>query len=104
MFVNHVRKSPVYTKEGVYFSFPLMMDHPEFRYDVQNGFVDPAHDQMPGAGKEWFSVQHWVEAQQAGISVVIVPIDAPLVTFGDIVRGTWPQEFGERSGNIFPTS
>jgi alpha-mannosidase len=101
MFVNHVRKSPAYTKEAVYFSFPLMMDHPEFRYDVQNGFVDPAHDQMPGAGKEWFSVQHWVEAQQAGVNVAIVPIDAPLVTLGDIVRGTWPQEFGERSGNIF---
>jgi alpha-mannosidase len=101
MFVNRVRKSPVYTKEGVYFSFPLMMDHPEFRYDVQNGFVDPAHDQMPGAGKEWFSVQHWVEAQEGGISVAIVPIDAPLVTFGYIVRGTWPQEFGERTGNIF---
>jgi hypothetical protein len=101
MFVNHVRKSPAYTKEGVYFSFPLMMDHPEFRYDVQNGFVDPAHDQMPGGGKEWFSVQHWVEAQQGGVSVALVPIDAPLVTFGDIVRGTWPQEFGERSGDIF---
>jgi len=101
LFVNHVRKSPAYTKEGVYFSFPLMMDHPEFRYDVQNGYVDPAHDQMPGAGEEWFSMQHWLEAQQAGVSVAIVPIDAPLVALGDIVRGAWPTEFGERSGNIF---
>jgi len=101
LFVNHVRKTSAYTKEGVYFSFPLMMDHPKFRYDVQNGFVDPARDQMPGAGKEWFSVQHWVEAQQGGVCVAIVPIDAPLVALGDIVRGTWPHEFGERSGNIF---
>jgi hypothetical protein len=101
MFLSRVRKSSVYTKEGVYFSFPLMMDHPEFRYDVQNGFVDPAHDQMPGAGKEWFSVQHWVEAQQGGVSVAIVPVDAPLVTLGDIVRGTWPKDFTQRNGSIF---
>jgi hypothetical protein len=100
-FVNRVRKSPVFTKEAVYFSFPLMTGHPQFRYDIQNGVVDPARDQMPGAGKEWFSVQHWVEAQQGGVSVAIVPVDAPLVTFGDIVRGTWPKDFDERDGDIF---
>ncbi len=101
LFVNRVRKSSVLTKEAVYFSFPLAMDKPQFRYDLQNGFVDPAHDQMPGAGKEWFSVQHWIEAQQAGVSVAVVPVDAPLVTLGDIVRGTWPKDFTERTGDIF---
>jgi hypothetical protein len=101
LFTNHLRKTPAYTKEAVYFSFPLMMDHPQFRYDGQNGMVDPARDQMPGAGMEWFSVQHWLEAGQAGVDVAIVPVDAPLVALGDIVRGAWPTEFGDRSGNIF---
>jgi hypothetical protein len=101
MFVNRVRKSSVLSKEAVYFSFPFAMDNPRFRYDIQNGFVDPAHDQMPGAGKEWFSVQHWVEAEQGGVSVAIIPLDAPLVTLGDIVRGTWPRDFTVRSGTIF---
>ena len=57
-FINHVHKKLVYTKEGVYFAFPLAMNHPQFDYEIQNGHVDPARDQMPGAGKEWFSVQH----------------------------------------------
>ena len=100
-FANHVRKFPVLSKEAVYFSFPLALDKPQFQYDVQNGIVNPASDQMPGAGKEWFSVQNWIEARQGGLSVGIVPIDAPIVTLGDIARGTWPKDFGERRGDIF---
>jgi alpha-mannosidase len=100
-FINHVNKTEVYTKEGVYFAFPFAMNQPRFRYEIQNGFVDPAHDQMPGAGKEWFSVQHWVTAEQGGVTAALVPVDAFLVTLGDIARGTWPKEFGQRSGTIF---
>jgi alpha-mannosidase len=100
-FINRVHKNTVDTKEGVYFAFPFSMDHPQFRYEIQNGYVDPAHDQLPGAGKEWFSVQHWIEAQQEGTTVAIVPVDAPLVTLGDIVHGAWPLSFGRRKGTIF---
>jgi hypothetical protein len=99
--VNHVRKDKVYTKEGIYFAFPLAMDHPEFRYAIQNGDVDPAQEILPGGGHEWFTVQQWVAAQQNGIAAAIVPVDAPLVTLGDIARGTWPKEFGSRRGTIF---
>jgi hypothetical protein len=100
-FINHVHKTEVYTKEGVYFAFPFAMEHPQFRYEIQNGFVDPSRDQLPGAGKEWFSVQHWVAAEQGGVTAALVPVDASLVALGDIVRGTWPVEFGQRPGTIF---
>jgi len=100
-FINRVHKTEVYTKEGVYFAFPLAMAHPQFRYEIQNGFVDPSRDQLPGAGKEWFSVQHWVAAEQGGVTAALVPVDAPLVSLGDIVRGAWPIEFLRRSGTIF---
>ena len=100
-FINHVHKTEVYTKEAVYFAFPLAMEHPQFRYEIQNGFVDPSRDQLPGAGKEWFSVQHWVAAEQGGVTAALVPVDASLVALGDIVRGTWPVEFGQRPGTIF---
>ena len=46
-FINHVHKTEVYTKEGVYFAFPFAMEHPQFRYEIQNGFVDPSRDQFP---------------------------------------------------------
>ena len=100
-FTNHVLKSPSYKKEAVYFSFPLRMQHPEYRYDIQNGIVNPAKDQMPGAGKEWFSVQHWVEAREGDASVALVPVDAPLITLGDVVRGRWSKDWEERSGDLF---
>jgi alpha-mannosidase len=77
------------------------MEHPQFRYEIQNGFVDPSRDQLPGAGKEWFSVQRWVAAEQGDVAAALVPVDASLVSLGDIVRGTWPEEFGQRPGTIF---
>jgi alpha-mannosidase len=100
-FINRVHKKEVYTKEGIYFAFPFAMDQPQFRYEIQNGVVNPARDQMPGGAKEWFSVQHWVAADQNGVTAAVIPVDAFLVTLGDIVRGTWPRDFGRRQGTIF---
>ncbi len=99
--VDHVRKDKVYRKEGVYFAFPFAIKHPQFKYALQNGYIDPAKDLLPGGGREWFSIQQWVGLQQGAVAAAIVPVDAPLVALGDIVRGTWPLEFGERSGTIF---
>jgi alpha-mannosidase len=100
-FINHVHKTKVYTKEGVYFAFPFALDSPQFLYETQNGFVDPAKDLLPGAGREWFSVQHWVALREEQVAAALVPIDAHLVTLGDIVRGTWPETFSKRKGWVF---
>jgi hypothetical protein len=100
-FANRVDKTKVYTKEAVYFAFPFAFDHPEFRYEIQNGFVNPARDIMKGGNLEWFSVQHWVAADQDNATAALVPVDGHLVTLGDIVRGAWPREFGSRKGSIF---
>ncbi|HTU51883.1 MAG TPA: glycoside hydrolase family 38 C-terminal domain-containing protein, partial [Acidobacteriaceae bacterium] len=100
-FVEDLTKKEIDTKEGVYFAFPFAMDHPQFQYEIQNGVVDPSKDMYPGAGHEWFSVQHWVSAQQNGLSATVMPLDAALVTLGDINRGQWPSHFGTRTGTIF---
>jgi hypothetical protein len=99
--VEDVDKTAEDKKEAVYFVFPFAMSHPQFQYEIQNGVVDPAKDMYPGAGREWFSVQHWVSVQQDGISATVMPLDASLVTLGDINRGAWPASFGQRPGNIF---
>ncbi|HEY6447856.1 MAG TPA: polysaccharide lyase family protein [Acidobacteriaceae bacterium] len=98
---EEIDKKPELKKEAVYFAFPFAMTHPQFQYEIQNGVVDPAKDMYPGAGREWFSVQHWVSVQQDGESATVMPLDASLVTLGDINRGAWPTEFGERPGSIF---
>jgi alpha-mannosidase len=99
--VEEIDKEAVLAKEAVYFAFPFAMEHPQFQYEVQTGVVDPAKNMYAGAGHEWFSVQHWASVQQAGISGSVMPLDAPLVTFGDINRGEWPDTFGQRPGTIF---
>jgi alpha-mannosidase len=99
--IEDVDKKPELKKEAVYFAFPFAMSHPQFQYEIQNGVVDPAKDMYPGAGREWFSVQHWVSVQEGGASATVMPLDASLVTLGDINRGAWPDSFGQRPGNIF---
>jgi alpha-mannosidase len=100
-FVEDVDKTAVTSREAVYFAFPFAMDHPQFRYEIQNGVVDPAKNMYPGAGHEWFSVQHWVNVQQDQLAATVMPLDVPLVTLGDIYRGSWPAQFGARPGTIF---
>lgn len=100
-FVNHVTKDTVRDKEAVYFAFPVASAKPSFTYEIQNGWVDPSKDMAKGAGLEWFSVNHWVKASADGAEVAIVPVDAPLVTLGDINRGAWPEEFAPKSSTVF---
>jgi hypothetical protein len=100
-FINRIEKTQVYSKEAAYFAFPFAMEDPQFRYETQNGFVDVRHDLLPGAGLEWFNVQHWISAEENGLTATLVPVDAPMVSLGDIARGTWPKEFGHRKGTVF---
>ena len=100
-FLNHVEKNKVYTKEGVYFAFPFAADNPQIRYDLQDGYVDPTRDLLPGAAKEWFSAQHWIAVQQGDVTAALVPADAELFTLGDIVRGKWPMQLDEHRGTVF---
>lgn len=96
-----VSKEEVYTKEGIYFAFPVAVREPQFDFDVQTAVVNPARDMIPGAGLEWFSSQNWAAVGEGGLSVGIVNRDSFLWTFGDIVRGTWPKEFGRRAPVLF---
>jgi alpha-mannosidase len=100
-FVEDLDKTATINREAAYFAFPFAMEHPQFHYEIQNGVVDPATDMYPGAGHEWFSVQHWVSVQQDGLSATVMPLDASLVTLGDINRGEWPEQFGNRTGTVF---
>jgi alpha-mannosidase len=100
-FVEDIDKTAVRTREAVYFAFPFAMDHPEFRYEIQTGVVDPAKNMYPGAGHEWFSAQHWAAVEQDGTAGAVLPLDTPLITLGDIYRGAWPDKFGTRPGTIF---
>jgi hypothetical protein len=96
-----LRKEYVLTKEAVYIAFPFAAEKPDFSYETQNGWVDPARDELPGGSREWYAVNHWAAVRDGDWNAAVVPHDAPLVNFGDIVRGNWPTAFAPKSGTIF---
>ena len=96
-----LHKDATLRKEAAYIAFPLAAAHPEFRYETQNGFVYPVKDELAGGSREWYTVNHWAAMTGDGATMVLFPEDAPLVAFGDIVRGAWPAEFHPRSSAIF---
>lgn len=100
-FVDHITKDPVRAKEGAYIAFPVATPQPSFQYEIQNGWVNPAQDMLQGAGREWFSVGHWVKASAGDWQLAVAPVDAPLVTLGDVNRGRWPEEFTPKTSTIF---
>lgn len=100
-FSYSLTKTKVLTKEGVYFAFPFRAEKPSFAYSLQTAWADPSRDQLPGANKEWFTATDWSAVHDANFSAAVIPIDAPLVTFGDIVRGKWPMDFSVANGTIF---
>jgi len=99
--VNRFQKEPVNAKEAVYFAFPFAAPQPEFDYEGQNGAVNPARDELTGGCREWYTGGHWSRVSGNGIAAAVIPIDAPLVTFGDINRGLWPETFAPKSSTIF---
>lgn len=93
-------KDAVLAKEAVYVAFPFAAGAPRFRYDRQQGWVDPAADHSPGACQEWFTTQHGVVVESPEGAVAWCSADAPLFTVGDVVRGTWATRFEPRNGTL----
>jgi hypothetical protein len=100
-FRYRLQKDYTTAKEAAYFAFPIAASTPQFAYATQQGWVDPAKDMLKGANVEWFSVQKWMAVYDSGLAVGIVPVDAPVATFGDINRGEWPTEFHPKNAAIF---
>lgn len=94
-------KEAVLAKESIYVAFPFAITNPVVRYDRQQGWVSPAVDHQPGACNEWLTAQYAVALSDDDLAVVWTPVDAPLFTVGDIVRGDWPTRFEPDSGTLF---
>ncbi len=100
-FTYRLTKEFILAKEAAYFAFPFAVSNPEFLYETQTAWVNPARDELRGGSREWYAVNHWAAVRNDQVTVAILPLDAPLVTFGDIVRGRWPAEFHPETSTIF---
>ncbi len=82
--INTVDKAPIRAKEGVHFGFGFHVPGGTVRMDVPWGTVRPEVDQIPGACKNWFSVQRYVDISNSDFGVTWLTPDAPLVEIGGI--------------------
>ena len=99
--VNRFLKEEKVEKEAVYFAFPFRVSPPELAHQVQNTWVRPNVDQLPGAAREWFTTQNLALARDAGVTIAWSTPDAPLLTFCDINRGVWMKDLKVTNGHIF---
>ena len=97
----HLHKDRVLTKEAAYVAFPFAVTAPVFGYGSQAAWVSPAKDELAGGSREWYLPTTWASVYNLQGTATVVPLDAPLVAFGDIVRGEWPAEFKPKSSAIF---
>jgi hypothetical protein len=98
---NVIQVDLLFAKQASYFAFPWAMTHPTFRYDIPDGFVNPATDLLEGGCNDWFSIQHLVNVEDGTGSVAVAAVDAPLVCLGDIYRGRWLPQFTNASPTVF---
>ena len=98
---NDVEKTATLEKEGVYFAFPFALTQPQVKYQGATAWVDPVTDMRPGANRQWFTTQGGVWAKSGPASVAWATADAPLITLGDINRGTWPSSLELVDGTLF---
>jgi len=99
--VNTIEKDETRSKEAVYFAFPFAAEKPGLEYQIQNGWVRPNDDQMPGACREWFTPQNLVHVSDGSFSVAWSTPDAPLVTLTDINRGKWLSHLPITNGHVY---
>lgn len=69
-------------KEGVHFGFAFKVPDGVMRMDIPWAVARPELDQLPGACKNWFTVQRWVDISNGQYGATWATIDAPLVEVG----------------------
>ena len=82
--VNHVDRLPVREKDSVHFGFGFDVPDAVVRMETPWGVVRPNKDQLPGANRNWFTVQRWVDVSSESRGVTWAPLDAPLLQLGEI--------------------
>jgi hypothetical protein len=99
--LNTLHKQEVRDQEAAYFAFPFATQKPGLEYQIQNGWVRPNDDQLPGACREWFTTQNLVHVKDDLFSIAWATPDAPLMTLTDINRGKWLKHLEIKNGHVF---
>jgi alpha-mannosidase len=82
--INIIDKKNIYEQEAVHLAFPFKVPEGVMRMDIPWAVVRPETDQLPGACKNYFTVQRWVDVSNKDYGVTWATPDAPLIEVGAI--------------------
>ena len=87
--INTVDKKRVTGKESVHFGFPFNVEDGAIRLDIAWGVIRPDIDQLPGANRNYFTVQRWADVSNDTSGITLATLDAPLMEIGSMNAEKW---------------
>lgn len=93
---NMVDKKNIIENENVRFSFPFRVPNGQVRIDIPWATTQIDQDQLPGANKNFYSVQRWVDLSNEHSGVTLAPIEAPMLEIGDMNGQKWMTDMNIR--------
>jgi alpha-mannosidase len=96
-------KEETTAKEGVYIAFPFAMDVERggLWLEYPDAITEPLKDQHSSACRDWYAVQRWLAASDGQATVVLSPLDSPLVTLGGPTASTWLKQLSLKRAHVF---
>lgn len=82
--INTIDKEKIYKQEAVHLAFSFNVPNGVMRMDTPWAIVRPEEDQLPGACKNYFTVQRWIDLSNEDYGVTWATVDAPLAEVGAI--------------------
>lgn len=95
--IANLEKQQVYDPEAVYFAFPFAIPQPRVRVDLAWGIVRPEVDQLPGACRNYFTAQRWVDVSNDVHGITLATMDAPLIEIGGLTTDATAVGWRERA-------
>ncbi len=79
-----LEKEETTAKEAAYIAFPFALDPASggLWLEYPDAITEPLKDQHSSACRDWYAVQRWLAASDGQQTVVLSPLDTPLVTLG----------------------
>ncbi|MCF7976058.1 MAG: hypothetical protein K9N55_19730 [Phycisphaerae bacterium] len=84
---NIVDKVKERRPESVSFDFPFNIPGGIMKIDTPFATVQPEKDQLPGANRNFFCVQRWVDVSNADYGVTWITLDAPMAQWDPMIFG-----------------
>jgi alpha-mannosidase len=82
--VADLEKEKVYEPEAVYIAFPFAVAQPTVRVDLAWSIMRPEADQLPGACRNYFTAQRWVDVSNDHYGITLATLDAPLIEIREL--------------------